>query len=664
MYTQVLNAFQKFNTDYGYVLESFHGIGVAYNFTMAFNKEKEVKQGGNDYFGAMAQVGQLAPLVEVISKISLLVIQNTRHQTYVKIISNVVVVLSIPACLFFAIVKQGHYPSAADWWNSKYSIKIPSTLGVYSTRAFSFMADHIGDLVRVAMIAGAATLIALRQYYFAGALLATLSYEVIDQLAWVPRKVSLFVERYMPVLGFIGMATQGVFMNRVFALGMATTALSATVTAWIQLNFDKLVRRYLPIPVNGPTIADIRKPLVKHDELTFQDMKGILEASDWDFELNPSHCIQPVVELKDLPTDNKFEKLLTLFDTINWTTKYTLIKKKFQDDDRFINFLAKNLPAEKIKEKYDHFLAQRKLPDAAREPGFNADFVGPYIAQLAATKQQTEEEWAKNHLRAQMVALIDVLEGRVRVKGLQQDLEDGIQNFVKIIPYLESLDPQQARVELEDLLLKIAVEGGAYCARAIKRVAGETVRHMLQQEVVVKEEAFDPFKDYERQIQQALQEKRFAILQSWLSELIKAIAAQAPDNVKNDVHTFDVYRLSLSYGFVPMTEYEQHEMGLVHVFNWEMLGMFRDKMREDYLAQLNSVREEKGEVHFGIYMSEFINQSKQLTDKQKEDLLEIYTERNDDKWSADETANRFYRLMLYKLGVIQYKNENRAPAAA
>lgn len=659
MYTQVLNAVQKFNADYGYVLESLHGIGVAYNFTVAFNKEKEVKQGGNDYFGACAQMGQLAPLVEIVNKIALIAIQNTRHQTYVKIISNVVVLLSIPACLFFAMVKQGHYPSAADWWNSQYSIKIPSTLGVYSTRAFSFLADHFGDMMRVAMIAGSVTLIALRQYAFAGAILGTLGYEVIDQLAWVPRKVSLFVERYMPVLGFIGMATQAVFLNRVIAICAATTALSSTVTAWAQLYFDKLVRRY--IPINGPTIAEIRKPVVKHDEMTFEEMVQVLEASNGEFELNPAHCIQSVVELKNFPSDDKFEKLLTLFDTVNWTTNYALIKKKFQDDDRFISFLAKNLPTEQVKEKYDHFITQRALPDAAREPGFNFDFVGPYIAQLAAKKQQTEEEWAKDHLRTQMGALVDVLEGRVRVKGVQQDLEDGIQNLVKILPYLESLDPQQDRIELEDLLLKIAVEGGAYCARAIKRVAGETMRHILQKEVVVKGEVFDPFKDYERQIQQALQEKRYAILQAAFDGVIKQLLAAAPNNVKNDVHTFDLYRLALSYGFVPLTDYETREMGITHILNWEMFFDMREQMRNVYLEQLKAVREEKGEVHFGGYMAEFISQSK-LTDKEKEDLLEMYTERHNNEWSAEKTADRFYRLMLYKLGVVQYKNQGAAVA--
>lgn len=654
MYTQALNAFHQFNTDYAHLLDMFHGAATSYGFTQLYNKEKEVKQGGNEYFGAFAQWGQVWALMEMVNKIAIIVIQNTSRQARVNIICNAAIVLSLPVCMFLAIVKQGHYPSAADWWNQKFYFKIPAKLGVYSTQAFSFLADHLGDMLRVAMIAGALSLIALRQYYFAGAVFVSLAYEVVDQLAWMPRNISLFVERYMPILALIGMAARGLSINRLLASAMLLTTASQTINSVAQLYFDKLLRRY--VKVQGPSVTEIRKPLVKHEDLTFEEINKILEASDADFEINPSHCVAPLAEFANLPSDDQFEKFLTFFDGINWTTKYSLVKSKFQDDEeRFIGFLAEEFPQEQIQDKFKHFLKQQALPDILREPTFDADFVGPYITQLAAKKQQTVEEWSQDHLRKQLVTLVNVLTGKERVKGFQQDLEDAIQIIVKILPYLESLDPQQDHIELEDLLLKMAVEGGSYCARGIKRASNEIINHIMQQDVIVKGEVFDPIKDYERQIQQSLQELRLTILQGFFKQMVgdKLKEKGVPDTVQNDVHTFDIYRLALSYGFVPLTDYEKREMGLAVLLNWEMFNEPRDEMRVFYLQEMEEVRKEKGEVYFGTYILGLVHESK-LTDQQKEDLLETYTECHNYEWDASETANRFYRLMLYRLGVLNY----------
>ena len=88
--------------------------------------------------------------------------------------------------------------------------KLPDTLSDTAIQILDRMAQNYGNLIRVAMLAGAVALVALEQYYFAGAMLAALAFQTADSLGLLPHQVSLFAETYLPVIATAGaMLTSG-----------------------------------------------------------------------------------------------------------------------------------------------------------------------------------------------------------------------------------------------------------------------------------------------------------------------------------------------------------------------------------------------------------------------------------------------------------------------
>lgn len=608
------------------------GWSAGYTYSQAKNQEDEVTQGKNYYLSSLHVVTQLSQLGVVISTL------NNHLPVYplknvVQVLCNIGPLLSFPGSLICAAAKQGEYENVAEKYNqSSYAyIPLPEKLNGRTVAVFSFFAEHSGNLTRVAIIAASIGLIVLGQTAYGGAVLTAVAYEAIDHMGFVPRRISLFMERYMPTVSLIGMCIGGTMLVRVFSAMLLSTHIIPSITFYLHQRIDAFVRLFFN--VGGPTLKEIDAPLVKRENMTYDEMNAILESDSSQFKVNPAHCNKSTINLDEFPIDHDFDKYLLLFDGIDWESKYNLIRNKLKDDERFIDVLLK------------------RHPEISKED--LANDVDVYIKELADEEDMSPEEYAANWVRKQMVALISMLKGEERVKGLQQDLDESIDICALLLPYLSSL---QNPVELEDALLKIAVEGGAYCARGIKGAAIELISGILQNGIQQEEEEVNDDEigglkeNYEIKMLQALQNHRMGMIQSCYQTIVQMLSI--PQAAAKDKHGFDVYRFYLSLGVFPLTKYERNRVNLTQILIWEMYATFREEFYNRYQDGLNGIFKTVGEVHFATYIRQVINEDELLSKDEREQLLEKFTERNNDEWSEEETMENFHRLFLVRMGIL------------
>lgn len=615
-------------------LETFEGFSLGYLYAQNKAKENEVAQGKNFYAAACLQAMQIFSLATVVGKVAESTIKGSMIWP-VRILCNVVPIVTLPVWVGFGAIRQGDYTPLADLCNTRLTLPftLPQTLDNRFVKVVNFLIDHSGDMIRVAVIVGSCALIAIGQPLFGGACLAALTYQAVDEMGFVPRKVSLFIETHMSVISHFGLLlTSNVLMRAVSLVSLSM--MLPIISKQVYYKIDQLVRQLLPI--NSASLEEIEAPVVeRNDPFTAAEICSIVHADSWEYEVNPASCSKWVVNLSNLPVDDDFTKFIPLFDSIAWHDKYPLVKLKLTRDEYFLDYLAKEfseIPIEEIKQ----------LPEA-------------YLVRLAASKNMTPEQFAANWLREKFVVLVDGLQGKRRLSGSQQDLQDAINNTAKILPCLLALARDGEQAEVEDYLLKLAVEGGDYCSRGVKRATSEVISSVLHNGLRYgSENAFDSDKDYELKIRQALQEQRYSIIQKYFQAIVNEIGAFLPASVQYDVHTFDLYRLYLSFGFYPLTEYERSKFGILEQLAWYLYSGVQERMYREY--KLDEAVGQIGQVHLGTYIQRLIESNPKLDDNQKELLLNEYTECNGGLWTVSETNQRFQRLLFVKLGILRKKD--------
>lgn len=643
------------------------GWSTGFSYTLNKSTEDEIRQGGNPILASMAQAGQAGAVSMVVDKLADFIPEPITRNT-IKVFSNIVPILSFPSAIFCGIVRdRGNYPKFAAFVNRsivdrylRSGCRLPEhveDMSPWTVDVIDYLADHGGDLMQAAMVVGSVALIVLGSYVLGVCILGALVYQVLDEdLGIIPRKISLFMETYMPIVSWVGILIAG---NPVLQV-MAAYALVSDIPGVFPFLMEKMDAyvhkglRKLGIELPGASLKEIHAPLITNRALTHEQITATLDGEEHDFELNPAHFAKPVFDMASLPQDRNFDKLLIFFDRVNWTQHYSVLRRKLRDDDRFTDFLVQQFPHVAKEELKEHF--------------------DDYVDRLAATEQITSAQFVANWIRAQMVGLVTVLKGERRVKGRQQDLADAIESCAMLIPYLERLG-QDEHIDFEDTILALAVEGGFYCARGVKRIASELVRkllyHTLPQHA---ERAGNPDRDYELRIRQGLQDRRAEIVEAKYRWLVNDML-QVPDVIAKDVHGHDIYRLFLSEGFTPLTEYERDQMDTTAYLVWEIyhhMGVYQPAMMSEYRdgstreqigtwaaapkpadqRGLDETIHDQGEVNFGDYIRRVINANPNLTEEQKEALIERYVNIGFSEDTAQE-MHRFHRLMLVMLGVLR-----------
>lgn len=609
-------------------LDFLGGWSVGDQYAAVKNKENEVKQGKNCYLASLCQSVEFIDL----SVLANYLLSSKGSGLKSKVFFNVVPLASLVAHVFFAAVKHEDYETIAANVNlklrqSKVSwipFRLPEKLDHRTVRITNFLAEHSGDITQTALIVGSSALIVFGNFYFGMGVASGLTYHMLDQKGVIPRKISLFIETYRETIFFIGAMVTGTMIMRVYTLATVMTAFSPAAIRFIHHKVDQAIHHFFS--QTTPLLSQMDAPVLQKSKLSFDEMKHILESNE--LKVNPAHCTKMVASLSDLPSSHDFDVYVTLFDQVDWSKKYEYIKEKLRDDDVFIGFLQGQLPVEvaqsALKERFDLYLDQ-----AAAKQGLEKTI---YVVQ-----------W----LRGQLINVVDALKGIKRVKGSRSDLEEGIGYYSKILPHLQSLQ-HTSPVDFEDLLLRLSVRAGDYCALQVKLTGAEETDGILLRNLASQNPSFAGI--YEFKLASRLKDLRRQIVEYFYTLLTQAI--HMPRAIAGDVHGFEIYRKVLSLGFYPLTDSDRANLHLSDFILWETYIPIRHEMYNEYDKRLDSVFEEAGEVHFGNYLRQTINDHPHLLENEKQKMMDMYLECNDGQWTRSETRLRFHRLALVMMGVL------------
>lgn len=646
------------------LMQALAGWGSGYQFGRSQVREDEIRQGGNHYASPFIHFENLNNIGFIATKLTEHIPSPQIAKT-IRIFSKVGPWLAIPGLIFIAVVKQGSYNQAAAYLNANIlpaSIQLPTELGQRTITIATFFVDHLGNIARVCMIAGGVALICLKQYYFGVPFFLGIGYEALDSYGYVPRKISLFMEKYSPLISFIGLACTGNAINAVLWGSTSLLTIFPEYNRILQQKVDRIAQYCFGW--EGPRLEEIEAPLVQNRELSYDEINAILHCQEQpqsftnriiapDYEINPAHCSKASAQM--LAHDRNFDGFTTHFDSINWNREYGLVSRKLKDDDRFIQMLAERF------NQTDHALLRRDFENYMERIAEQDILEDP---PRGITKKAI---FATRYLRNQNATLIRVLKGEERVRGQQRDLEIAINNASQILAHINQLPTGTGsnQVEKIDILLKLSVEAGSYCGRGIRRATEEIVEGLRANNSVTTNVSANDL--YETTFYENLYSLRRRISQNCMNEIMATIRnGGVPEETTHDVHFHDVYRRQLGLGFIPLYAYERDSLSLLEIMIWKsiygnIINLEYDRYNPEEIFQ------EMGELPFFNYMRGLIEANPNLTREQKDEIIEKYSENNTvnevAQWQPEETQRRFHRLAFVMLGVLRRSEaNNNAPS--
>jgi len=621
------------------ILDVLNGLSYGSALTQIKATEDEIKQGKNYLIASGYQTLGLMMTSSMLGKL-VKVLPSATSKTAFYALSWVAFLAAGPACGLAGLIKQGDgwYKATAQNWNKwRYRpFPLPLDLREPTKIAASFFAEHVGNVARVAMMVISVALIVFGDSYRGGAILCAWTYESLNTLGYVPQKLALFVEANKPILFSVGLLWDEGVLQRTMGIYEFVSNVFPKSNQWLQWKIEKLIHNLL-WDNRGPMLEELEAPH-QCPQLSFSEMKAILCAEDEAFELNPTHFSYACWD--QLPENRDLGQFLVLCRSVDWSTKYALVLPKLKDDERFCDLLKGKFPE----------ILDRTLSLEAFEG---------YLVRLASEGGVSKEVFAANWIQVQMTLFVEGLLGKRPVKGSEYQRQEAANMCSKILPYLLSLNRHipSDRVAFEDVLLKLAVEGGDYCGRGLLRAAQELLSTIMAKRDPTLE---DPLKDYEKTLLGALQDERSSGLQRIYQTAVEAARKGAPSVASNslvyDVHFMDVFRKIQSLGFCPVSPLERASIGLWDLASWSTTGaMIRAQLSTKYRNDLDQIVERMGELRFATYFTGLINSLTTLTKEEKAEIIELYTESHDGAWTPQETNHRAHRLVFVRLGVLRRK---------
>lgn len=634
-------------------METFTGLGIGFNLALAKKKEAELKQGKNDYLASLYQIQGLSSLTTLASIFFSQISSNPLRigATVGNALLPFAGLVIMPTA---AAVKQGRYEQGVrciEELSPKLEGIIPKEINETGTKILSFIADNTNTITNAGLAVGTVALPFLGFNAFAIGIGAPLIYQQLELANLVPTGISIAVEKYLPTMINASMLLGGGPFSKAIALATASNSIPGA-SDYAQKKISKIFLKNMP----GPSLEEIDAPWLERNDLTYDEINYILENHESNlYEINPAHCSKQSQLRENLPKDQNWKHFLALFQKINWIERYKTLKSAFRDDDRFIDVLNQKFP--EIKEQYKEKTEQ-----------YFRDNFEDYIEKLAAEANISKEGFLASQLLEQMNALVLILCKDKAVTGNACDLEDAIESCSCILGYLLSkpdVSPGKNDIEIEDILIKLAIEGGDYCARGIKRAAAEIALGIIPQEP---SDNANPQKNYELKIRQQLQLKRQQIIQNIYQKMIEIMVRLAKEGkgagvsmssettdvhavaIAQDVHTMDLYLQCLTLGFNPLTSNERSQFGLGNFATWSAYSPIRIQMYEQYQTHLDEIIHEQGELQFSNYIRNKIYELN-LLPEHKETLVDILT----DCRGGEKTLGSFHRLFLVMQGILRVK---------
>jgi hypothetical protein len=629
----------------GMAFELICGLGLGYGYSRSLRDEIEVKQGENDYYGAMYQTKSLQSVSCVASKVLQLLPSTVPGLGLFKFGNFCLPAAGMVALPAATLVKKGHY-------NTSYKILaqcvpqveniLPQEISETSQSMWTFLADN----ARTGMQVGMGAAIVAFPFFGLGSLSAGLVlpmvYGKLEEQGYVPVEVAAAVEKIGPTVNNVGLMMTG-------PLGQlcAGTALATHIPGANQLLHQTLERRlrektYMP----GYSLEQYDRPWLTDIVLSRTDILDIVSGRLRDFNVNPAHFGKETKSFKTLNSSTDYSTLLLFANQIDWDKNYKPLRSKFKKDERLLKAIGFI---------YKPNLDCRSLPICKGCHQCDEDFLFDQCveAQLgAATKSPQCKELLVLQFRTQLQAFVEVISGLRPHIGSASDLLVARQNTQYILPYVKKLGP--ANVSTIDILFALGIEGGEYCALGLKFVTSNIVEEIQSREREFKDQVNDNDPDsdeqrYKTKVFSSLQTMRDAMVATMYQRMVEGIAkvAKAQDagqKILLDVHTVVFYRKILTLGFSVLTQEERDALTLAELYNWFTLSPLREYLTKLYEDRLHEAIEE----HKVFYLFEFLqNKLARLRETQvlsEVDIEYIETVMGEINFTQQRAGNLFFCL--------------------
>ncbi len=603
------------------MLQVISSWGNGQMFVYADRKEQEVAQGENAFLAATYQSIKLCVLGDVAYLLSD-GIANSSARLAAQIASSIFPIFASGITIVAATTKQNQYAKIAA-----FSDTFPKSLSVKTEQGLRFWADHVGQLTKGGMITGIVGLIQLgHSPLVAGAMLAPFIYQAAEDHQLIPMRVRLVTEKYFTNLAQIAGMLGGSPVNRILGGIVGAIRLipySATVTYLID---DLMHDRW---QLKGPSLREIDAAPVMQRHLSFEQIETILHAPIENFFISHSYCNQSPPSLQSLEEDHKFDHYITYFNAVDWTQRISFLKKRFQDDDRFIECVRSHFVGQNYqRENIDIYLERLKKPD------------------------QTKEQFLVARFTDQFYFFIGVLKGEIEPKGHASDIVTTQQAAAVILAQF----PQLSLREREDLLLKLGIEAGEYCARGMRSTCVDIVEGLTLQDG-------DALLRHEHVLHLELLRFRKQILDVFYLHILELLRKpqydHGPDDaqvtdvdtvaIAQDLHYRDLFYSAMALGFISLTPAERDSINS-QLLVWKQCADVREMMYTYYQEHLPEFFKALPQAAFSDYILGIIETYPTLSDEEKNMLRDHIA---DQTW-GNETSLRFFYMALVRLGALRY----------
>ncbi len=635
-----------------YLTRYIGGYKCSHTFFSVHGAAKEVEQGVNYYLGSSLRLSEFTLLCDLIHQVSLIVFSGFLRNAS-RVISNLAPFIAAPIFILNATIKHEQYTQIARKVNARNIpyIRLPEELSQRTISGLDFFMENFPKIAKIAILVNIVTIMILGQAAFSIGILTAAIYHTMVEKKWVPSRVSAFIETYMPLILDLGttMSSFAVLPLRIFCGLRALTYIPSIHT--FSLDKTQTIVNYFFKPENqlNLNLKEIEAECkgIDINQFDFSKILEILQAADDAFEINPPHYNQRMFDLDKLPHNKDFQQFVELFNKIDWEFHYLALIGKLKNDDRFLTWFQKNYAPETLKK----VLNANQLKEL----------------ELHVTKlfpDRTLKEVAIKYAEDQIQNVVKVLQDKTPVTGSSKDLIEAIEKCAIILANfpleeLKKVDKlTNEHIEIVDRLLKLAIEGGEYCAAGIRRIVNEELDSILRK--LSDQNYKDDFSEFEQKIIQGLFEARKEMVQ----ENYQSICQFYPPELYSDTHIYDALYPVCALGFYPLEKYEKAQVEIAHllILKSKPFAALRNEMyrkyEEEELKQVINAHAND----FQFYIDQLIESNTNLTETEKTSLCDIYAGLSDKQyadewWENGEIVKRFSRLLFLKTGVLRFKNK-------
>lgn len=612
---------------------------------------------------------------------------------------------------YFRSAKFGRESHGISGWGNRVCETIglpqmfPTRLGGKAVQVLEWVNENMSNVIRAAIIVSGVALLYFGHVAMAVGALAAVTYEYLDHdLGVVPSKVSLFMEKWMPMISMVGLLIVGSLTSKI----MASTSLLfmiPSVNLWAHQFFSKTARASLlslkePLAnwffrgeernrfdefaerlERHPVLGDCDAPLEQRHNMSVEQLEEILSANVEDreqplkdFELNPAHLTKNQDPILQLEQNNNFSTLLDLWDGVGerWLQEnsFNRLLSRAIDDKRFILFVKERFPEASRFFYEDNLRLGHEENRAARinaQRTHREQFID-WISELAREQGVAKEAFLAQWIRLQLGHYVHKLSGDRPIEGERRLLCEAAENTSKIIPFLTR--EAASAVEIEDALLKLALEGGDYCALGMRRAATEVLDGFIEPLKQEAMEALGPQKAYECEVMSNLQKARLAIIQATYSDIMSMMSdRESLRDTAQDVHLYEMVTKAIRRSFYPMSSDDLRDFSLTGLVFSET--MFLPGLAELFhiykVRRIPAVMMDAARDRIDItrnrtldYLRTWVQENEAIGEEKKQELLNGPLSNSMENLIEAENHIKWGILFLNIMGVLKKKTQEQA----